>query len=129
MTFAGVRPVGDENTAVGTLDQIDASEPRISNSEKVRVMLAHVTGTLPREVIHIETTAMKIDGKEFPAILAWPVVALIDQEPGVGMAAAQRIAAYRKRTAVRSRSRFRPAGASVEVVMVRSTINSSFSMR
>src|SRR5947208_1443740 len=85
VAFAGVVPVADEDAAVSAEVQTQPTEPRFIGEQEVLAVLRHVTRAAPFQKILIEASAVKVAQEEPTTILVRPVVAQVDQGPGVSM--------------------------------------------
>ena len=88
VAFTNVRPVEHEDAAVGAVAEIDAAEPRVGGREKIRRVFADVAAAAAFEAVHVGAEAVEIQREEGAAIRVGPVVALINHEAAVGVAAA-----------------------------------------
>ena len=88
VAFADVGPVDEEDAAVGAVGEVEAAEPRVGGGEKIGGVLADVAGAVAFEEVRVHAAAVQVHGENGAAIFIGPVVALIDHQPAVGVAAA-----------------------------------------
>ena len=121
MALAGVAPVDRQHRAVGAVGQFHTPKERIVGEEHVAAVVANVAAPLAFEQFLIGPPAMKIPGEEMAAVFLGPVVAQIDHQPGVGVAAAEIVGG--------AVPRFLPAIAGVEMPVVGVHVNEFIGVR
>src|SRR4051812_37152731 len=87
MALADVGPIGDEDAAVGSVEQFDAAEPGIRGLEPVPDAPAYIASPVPLEPFDIHALPVEIERKEAAAVLVGPVVAEVDHAAGMGVPA------------------------------------------
>ena len=121
VTLSGVAPVDRQHRAIGAVGQFHAAEERIAGEQHVAAVVANVAAPLAFEQFLISPPAMKIPGEEMAAVFLGPVVAQIDHQPGVGVAAAEIVGG--------AIPRLLPAAAGVEMPVVGMHVNEFIGVR
>src|SRR5581483_4797107 len=91
VAFADISPVGDVDTAIGAIKQIDATKPGIGCFEEIAHALADVRGSLAFEAFDIDASAVQVQCVKLVPITIGPVVAQVEHGAAVSMSAAHLI--------------------------------------
>src|SRR5579875_284261 len=91
VTFASVVPIAEEDTAVGTIHQCQATEPGVVGQEKILAMMSDVAGAVPFQHVLIDAVTVQVTHENMMTILVGPIVAEVDHGAGMGVAAAGNI--------------------------------------
>ena len=119
MAFTNIRPVDDENPAIRAITKLDPPKPKITHIHKIGFMSSNKTVAMGLNPINIDSSAMKVGGKSFALIISGPVIALIDHETTMRMAATRFIGGRGNALA----ANIAPIFNTIPMIMIRMLIN------
>ena len=74
VALANVGPVTHKDTAVGTVEQLDAAEPSVARGQEVGLMLPYVASSAALNGVPIHPSPMEVQGEGLTAVLCRPIV-------------------------------------------------------
>src|SRR4051794_4843373 len=88
VALSGIAPVEDEETAIGTVGQVDAAKPGIGGERGVGFVPADVAGAFTLEPLNIHAPAVEVEGEQLAAVRLGPLVGKVDGKSAMGMPSA-----------------------------------------
>ena len=83
MAFADIRPIGEVDFSVASINQFDPSKPRVSRLKIVFPMMGDIGIAIAMNGFGVYSTSMEICSEKSIVKLFWPLVALVDHQSGV----------------------------------------------
>src|SRR5690606_35130820 len=90
VALAGVRPVGDVHGAIGAGEEVEAAKPFILHEKEIVTVQTDVTGATPLQQVVVQPAAVEVQREHRVTVAIGPIIALVDHQSAMGMAAASR---------------------------------------
>src|SRR5437879_3349908 len=96
VTFTGVGPVEDVNTAVWTIVEVDAYEPGILEKSKVGLVPPRDARALSFQSVLVDASPVQVQGEDPSSVLFGPILALVNHQAAMSVTATQCVGSGRR---------------------------------